>query len=78
MKLLVTAINLDFETDNDFYKVKFDEQIEIEQDCLGIWEVDSEDEWLIKYQIKSVGVLIGSIINQMHHIHLHLICKGVD
>ena len=30
MKLLVTAINLDFETDNDFYKVKFDEQIEIE------------------------------------------------
>ena len=44
MKLLVTAINLDFETDNDFYRVKFDEQIEIEQDCLGIWEVDSEDE----------------------------------
>ena len=44
MKLLVTAISLDFETDNDFYKVKPDEQIEIENDCLGIWEVDSEED----------------------------------
>ena len=52
MKLLVTAINLDFETDNDFYKVKFDEQIEIEQDCLGIWEVDSEDELVDKISDK--------------------------
>ena len=52
MKLLVTAINLDFETDNDFYRVKFDEQIEIEQGCLGIWEVDSEDELVDKISDK--------------------------
>ena len=39
MKLLVTAINLDFETDNNFYKVKFDEQIEIEiHDKLGYFD----------------------------------------
>jgi len=44
MKLLVTAISLDFETDNDFYRVKPDEQIEIENDCLGAWEVDSEED----------------------------------
>ena len=44
MQLLVTAICLDFETDNDFYRVKYDEQIEIEQDVLGIWEVESEDD----------------------------------
>ena len=48
MKLLVTAISLDFETDNDFYRVKPDEQIEIEQDVLGIWEVESEDDLVDK------------------------------
>ena len=48
MKLLVTAISLDFETDNNFYRVKPDEQIEIEQDVLGIWEVESEDDLVDK------------------------------
>ena len=48
MKLLVTAISLDFETDNDFYIVKPEEQIEIEQDVLGIWEVESEDDLVDK------------------------------
>ena len=56
MKLLVTAISLDFETDNDFYRVKPDEQIEIEQDVLGIWEVESEDDLVDK-----ISDTIGSV-----------------
>ena len=43
MQVLVTAINLDFEDSNVDYRVKYDEQIEIENDCLGAWEVDSEE-----------------------------------
>ena len=43
MQVLVTAINLDFEDSNVDYRVKYDEQIEIENDCLGVWEVDSEE-----------------------------------
>ena len=48
MKVLVTAINLDFEDSNVDYRVKPDEQIEIEQDVLGIWEVESEDDLVDK------------------------------
>ena len=44
MQVLVTAINLDFEDSNVDYRVKYDEQIEIENDCLGVWEVDSEED----------------------------------
>ena len=44
MQVLVTAINLDFEDSNVDYRVKPDEQIEIENDCLGVWEVDSEED----------------------------------
>ena len=44
MKLQVTNICLDFETNNDFYKVKDDEQIEIENDCKKVYEVESEDD----------------------------------
>ncbi len=66
MKLLVTAICLDFETDNDFYRVKPDEQIEIEQDVLGIWEVESEDDLVDKYPTLLAGVSTGLTTNQMH------------
>ena len=48
MQVLVTAINLDFEDSNVDYRVKYDEQIEIEQDVLGIWEVESEDDLVDK------------------------------
>ena len=48
MQVLVTAINLDFEDSNVDYRVKPDEQIEIEQDELGIWEVESEDDLVDK------------------------------
>ena len=48
MQVLVTAINLDFEDSNVDYRVKPDEQIEIEQDVLGIWEVESEDDLVDK------------------------------
>ena len=44
MKLQVTDICLDFETNNDFYKVKDDEQIEIENDCKKVYEVESEND----------------------------------
>ena len=44
MKLQVTNICLDFETSNDFYKVKYDEQIEIENDCKKVYEVESEND----------------------------------
>ena len=44
MKLLDTAISKDLETDNEFYRDKTEEKIEIEQDVLGIWEVESEDD----------------------------------
>ena len=44
MQVLVTAINLDFEGTDTDYRVKYDEQIEIENDCLGVWEVDSEED----------------------------------
>ena len=33
---------------DSFYRVKPDEQIEIEQDVLGIWEVESEDDLVDK------------------------------
>ena len=44
MKLQVTNICLDFETNNDSYKVKDDEQIEIENDCKKVYEVESEND----------------------------------
>lgn len=44
MKLQVTNICLDFETNNDFYKVKDDEQIEIENDCKKVYEVESVND----------------------------------
>ena len=44
MKLQVTNICLDFENDNDFSKVKDDEQIEIENDCKKVYEVESEND----------------------------------
>ena len=48
MQVLVTEINLDFEDSNVDYRVKPDEQIEIEQDVLGIWEVESGDDLVDK------------------------------
>ena len=48
MQVLVTAINLDFDGTDTDYRVKPDEQIEIEQDVLGIWEVESEDDLVDK------------------------------
>ena len=36
MQVLVTAINLDFEDSNVDYRVKYDEQIEIENDMSGL------------------------------------------
>ena len=58
MQVLVTAINLDFEDSNVDYRVKYDEQIEIENDCLGVWEVDSEE-----YVADAISDEIGWCVN---------------
>ena len=60
MKFLVTDIEFDFDDGNDgeSYSLTYDEQIEIRDQHLGVWEADNEDDmideitaasgWLIK------------------------------
>ena len=60
MKFLVTDIEFDFDDGNDgeSYPLTYDEQIEIRDQNLGVWEADNEDDmideitaasgWLIK------------------------------
>ena len=60
MKFLVTDIEFDFDDSNDgeSYSLTYDEQIEIRDKNLGVWEADNEDDmideitaasgWLIK------------------------------
>ena len=60
MKFLVTDIEFDFDDGNDgeSYSLTYDEQIEIRDQNLGVWEADNEDDmidniteasgWLIK------------------------------
>ena len=46
MKFLVTDIEFDFDDDNDgeSYSLTYDEQIEIRDQNLGVWEADDEDD----------------------------------
>ena len=62
MQVLVTAINLDFEDSNVDYRVKYDEQIEIENDCLGVWKWTQRKMLPMLSQMRLVGALIGSIM----------------
>ena len=49
MKLLVTQIEFDFNTDMpEIYGVSEEDAIVITNDNLGIWEVDNEDELVDK------------------------------
>ena len=49
MKLLVTQIEFDFNTDMpEIYGVSEEDAIAITNDNLGIWEVDNEDELVDK------------------------------
>ena len=59
MKLLVTQIEFDFE---DGYDVLFskDDQQNVIQDAIGIWEVDNEDELVDKIS-DTLGWCIKSI-----------------
>ena len=61
MKFLVRDIEFDFNTDMpDYYSVSFDEEIEVRDLALGVWEADDEDD-LIEEVTTASGWCIKSI-----------------
>ena len=46
---------VEFEFCLDYAKLTFDEQIEIRDLALGVWEADDEDDLLEEYNYKYVG-----------------------
>ena len=62
MKYNVTDIEFDFDDDNDgeSYALTFDEQIEIRDLALGVWEADNEDD-MIDEITAATGYLINNI-----------------
>ena len=62
MKFNVTDIEFDFDDGNDgeSYSLTYDEQIEIRDLALGVWEADDEDD-LIEEITSSTGWCIKSI-----------------
>ena len=62
MKYNVTDIEFDFDDGNDgeSYPLTFDEEIELRDLTLGIWEADSEDD-LIEEITSAAGWCIKSI-----------------
>ena len=69
MKLLVTQIEFDFNTDMpEIYGVSKEDAIAITNDNLGIWEVDNEDELVDKISDNS-GWCIKSIDYTSNLIH---------
>ena len=62
MKFLVTDIEFDFDDGNDgeSYSLTYDEQIEIRDQNLGVWEADNEDD-LIEEVTCNAGWCIKSI-----------------
>ena len=62
MKFLVTDIEFDFDDGNDgeSYSLTYDEQIEIRDQNLGVWEADDEDA-LIEEVTDNAGWCIESI-----------------
>ena len=69
MKLLVTQIEFDFNTDMpEIYGVSEEDAIAITNDNLGIWEVDDEDELVDKITDNS-GWCIKSIDYTSNLIH---------
>ena len=59
MKFLVTDIEFDFE--DSFGELSYDEQIEIRDQHLGVWEADNEDD-LIEKITRASGWCIKSCI----------------
>ena len=62
MKYNVTDIEFDFDDGNDgeSYPLTFDEQIEIRDLALGVWEADNEDD-MIDEITAATGYLINNI-----------------
>ena len=62
MKFLVTDIEFDFDDGNDgeSYSLTYDEQIEIRDLALGVWEADDEDD-MIDEITTATGYLIKNI-----------------
>ena len=62
MKFNVTDIEFDFDDGNDgeSYSLTYDEQIEIRDQNLGVWEADDEDD-LIEEVTNNAGWCIESI-----------------
>ena len=62
MKYNVTDIEFDFDDGNDgeSYPLTFDEQIEIRDLALGVWEADNEDD-MIDEITTATGYLIKNI-----------------
>ena len=62
MKFLVTDIEFDFDDGNvgESYSLTYDEQIEIRDQNLGVWEADDEDD-LIEEVTCNAGWCIKSI-----------------
>ena len=62
MKFNVTDIEFDFDDGNDgeSYSLTYDEQIEIRDQNLGVWEADDEDD-LIEEVTCNAGWCIESI-----------------
>ena len=75
MKLLVTQIEFDFNTDMpEIYGVSEEDAIAITNDNLGIWEVDNEDELVDKIS-DNAGWYIKSIdytVNLLHPLTSYL------
>ena len=62
MKFNVTEIEFDFDDGNDdeSYALTFDEEIDLRDSALGVWEADNEDD-LIEEITAAAGWCIKSI-----------------
>ena len=60
MKYNVKEIEFDTQDDSEEYKLTFDEEIDLRDSALGVWEADDEDD-LIEIITDGTGYCIKSI-----------------
>ena len=60
MKYNVKEIEFDTQDDSEEYKLTFDEEIDLRDSALGVWEADNEDD-LIDEITTAAGYCIKSI-----------------
>ena len=60
MKYNVTEIEFDTQDDSEEYKLTFDEEIDLRDSALGVWEANDEDD-LIDEITTAAGYCIKSI-----------------